>query len=88
MALVNIFEMSELPASPSCRKVPWQATQSIGASPSSAFNSGTRAISVQTDTTIYVRVGSAATTIQDYRITSFDTADFIVQPGDKLYWTL
>lgn len=87
MAQVNIFEMGDLNHSKPVRRIPFNASQALSSSPSAAFAGGTRYITVQTDTTIYVKIGSSATTLTDYRINANDERDFEVDPGQKLYWT-
>lgn len=87
MAQVNIFEMVDLNHHQPVRRVRFNAKQAMTSSPSAAFKGGTRFITIQTDTTIYVNFGSAATTVTDYRINANDERDFEVDAADTLYWT-
>jgi hypothetical protein len=62
MAQVNIFEMTKVSETMPVRKAPFNAQQAKTASPSDAFSTGTRMITIQTDTLIYIKIGASGTT--------------------------
>jgi hypothetical protein len=92
MAVVNIFEMVDLAGKRNVKRAPFQAQQTMSGTSgkSAAFAGGTRFVTIQPDTDVFIKFGTSnvsATTATDYRVVAKTSEDFEVDPGTYMAWT-